>query len=491
MSPSPEVLSVLIVGAGFSGLGMAIRLKADGVDDFAILERADAVGGTWRDNRYPGCACDVPSHLYSYSFEPNPRWTRAYAPQAEIRDYLEHCVRRYGLAPHLRLGAALASARWDEAAAHWDVATLDGRRFRAAVLIAGLGGLSNPWQPRLPGAEQFTGLQVHSAAWPEGLSLAGRRVAVVGTGASAVQLLPRVAAEAAHVDLYQRTPAWVLPKRDRALGAWERRLFERLPLAQRIARWLQFWTLEARALPMLRHPRWMRVAERAAGAHLARQVADPALRARLRPDHTLGCKRVLLSDDFYPALARPNVTLVDGAVQSLTAGGVVGADGRERPADVVIWCTGFRVQGRLPAGTLVGRGGLDLRDAWADGNVAYLGTCVAGFPNLFLMTGPNTGLGHSSVLLMIEAQIAYIGDALRTLRARGLRSVEVERAVQDAHDAALQRRFAGSVWASGCRSWYLDGQGRNSVIWPGFTVEFRRRTRRFDAAAFRLDDAPR
>jgi cation diffusion facilitator CzcD-associated flavoprotein CzcO len=481
--------AVLIVGAGFAGLGMAIRLRRDGIDDFAILERADAVGGTWRDNRYPGCACDVPSHLYSYSFEPNPRWTRAYAPWHEIRDYLEHCVRQYGLGPHLRFGAALREARWDAAAARWEVLTADGRHFRAPVLIAGLGGLSNPALPRIDGIERYAGLSVHSAAWPDGLDVAGRRVAVIGTGASAVQLVPQLAGRAAQVDLYQRTPAWVLPKADRALHGWERRLFARWPFTQRIARGASYWLHETRAIPLVQRPPWLRVGEAEARRHLRRQIADPALRARLTPGYTLGCKRVLLSNDYYPALARPDVELVSEAIREITPRGVLTADGRERAADVLVWCTGFRVQGRLPAGTLVGRDGLDLRDAWEQASEAYLGTTVAGFPNLFLLNGPNTGLGHTSVLLMIEAQLAYVGDALRTLRERGLRSVEVRREAQDAYNAELQRRLAGTAWASGCRSWYLDRNGRNTVIWPGFTFEFRRRTRRFDAASYRLEPA--
>ncbi|WP_428422596.1 flavin-containing monooxygenase [Methylibium sp.] len=483
--------AVLIIGAGFAGLGMAIRLQQDGIDDFAILERADAVGGTWRDNRYPGCACDVPSHLYSYSFEPNPHWTRAYAPWHEIRDYLEHCVRKYRLSPHLRFGAALHEARWDAAAGRWQVLTTDGRRYSAPVLIAGLGGLSNPALPRIDGMERFAGPSVHSAAWPDRLDLTGRRVAVIGTGASAIQLVPQLAAQAAHVDLYQRTPAWVLPKADRALHGWERRLFARWPLTQRLARLASYWQHEARAFPLLKRPQWLRVAEATARRHLARQISDPSLRTRLTPDYTLGCKRVLLSNDYYPALARPNVELVTDAIREITPHGVVTTDGRERAADVLVWCTGFRVQGRLPAGTVVGRDGQDLRNAWEHANQAYLGSSVAGFPNFFLLTGPNTGLGHSSMLLMIESQLAYIGDALRTLRERGLRSAEVRREVQDTYNEELQRRLAGTAWASGCHSWYLDRNGRNTVIWPGYTFGFRRRTRHFDAAAYRLEPSPR
>lgn len=478
---------ILIIGAGFAGLGMAIRLRQAGIDDFAILERADAAGGTWRDNRYPGCACDVPSHLYSYSFAPNPQWQRAYAPQPEIRAYLEHCVARYALGPQLHLRAEVVEARWDETTARWEVATRDGRRFCAPVLVAGLGGLSNPAIPELPGRERFAGPSFHTAQWPDGIALDGRRVAVIGTGASAIQLIPQLAPRVAQLTVYQRTPAWVLPKPDRPLRDWERRLFERLPFTQRLMRSAIYWQHEGRALAFVVRPRLMKLVAREAGRHLARQVADPALRARLTPDYTIGCKRILIADDYYPALQRPNVELVDGAVHELTPHGVVAADGRERPADAVVWCTGFKAQEPVRPGLFVGRRGQDLWSAWQRAPEAYLGCTVAGFPNLFMLVGPNTGLGHNSMIYMIESQLAYVMSAVQALRRGGLRSVEVRPEAQQAYNAELQRRLAGTVWASGCRSWYLDAQGRNTTLWPGFTFEFRRRTRRFDTAAYRVE----
>jgi len=479
----------VIVGGGFAGLAVAIELQKAGINDFIILERAAEPGGTWRDNDYPGCACDVPSVLYAYSFAPNPDWTRRYASQAEIQRYFRSCVTRFQLASHFRCGAMMIGARYDAATASWQVRTLDGRAFAATVLIAATGGLSNPALPDIPGLERFAGPSFHSARWDHGVSLAGRRVAIIGTGASAIQIVPQLARMAAQVDLYQRRAAWVLPRNDRAVPKWLRAVYRRLPVLQRLARGSVYLQFEARALGMTRWPALMRLAAAMAQRHLRRQVADPSLRARLTPDYGIGCKRILIADDYYPALAGDRVALHAGGVCEITERGVVGIDGIEREADVLVLATGFRVQAPPRRGVLIGRDGLDLADAWRPAARAYLGTVVAGFPNFFMMTGPNTGLGHSSMLLMIEAQARYVAKALRTMQANKLISIEVRAEVLAAYDAELQARLGRTIWRADCGSWYVNANGRNTTLWPGFTFEFRRRLRRFRISDYHLAPA--
>lgn len=491
-APAPDdsaPVETLIIGTGFAGLGMAIRLKQEGRTDFLVLERAQGVGGTWRDNTYPGCACDVQSHLYSFSFEPNPDWTRMFAPQPEIRAYLERCAEKYGVGPHLRFGAEVVEARYDEAAQRWNVQTRDGRRFSARVLVAGLGGLSTPAYPQLKGIEKFKGKVFHSAEWDHGYDLAGKRIAVIGTGASAIQFVPQLQKTAARVDLYQRTPPWIMPKPDRRISAAEQRLFRRFPKAQQAIREAIYWSLEGRVLGFVLNPRVMKLPELIARRHIRKQIADPALRAKVTPDFAFGCKRVLISDDYYPALAQPNVEVITDAIREVRANGVVTADGVERPVDCIVYGTGFKAQDPLPRGAIFGRGGVDILDTWKDGPEAYLGTSIAGFPNLFMLVGPNTGLGHSSMVYMIESQIAYVMDALRTMRARGLAEVEVKPEVQARFNAGLQKQLGGSIWASGCKSWYVNAQGRNTTLWPGFTFRFRQATRQFQLSDYAAREA--
>ncbi|HEU4533234.1 MAG TPA: NAD(P)/FAD-dependent oxidoreductase, partial [Polyangiaceae bacterium] len=467
---------------------VAIRLKLAGFDDFTLIERGERLGGTWRDNDYPGAACDVRSHLYSFSFAPHPGWSRAFAPQAEILAYLERCADAYGLRPHLELGVEVRSARYDEASGLWSVATGDGRVLRARWLVAGCGGLSRPSLPALEGLADFGGPVFHSARWRHDVPLEGKRVAVVGTGASAIQIVPALAPKAARLALFQRTPPWVLPKADAAIGPGARALFGALPLAQRLARLAIYARNELVATGFVGHTRLLPLVERMARRHLAASVADPALRAKLTPDYRLGCKRVLISDDYYAALARPNVELITAPVAALRPGAVVDAEGREWPADAVVFATGFQAAEAAPPFEVRGRGGADLAEAWRDGPEAFLGTTVAGFPNFFLIVGPNTGLGHSSMVLMIEAQAQYVASAIETMRARGLKAVEVRRGAQDAYNRGLQRRLAGTVWArGGCTSWYQTRAGKNTTLWPGYTFEFRRRTRRFDPRDYELE----
>jgi cation diffusion facilitator CzcD-associated flavoprotein CzcO len=482
-----EVTDVVVIGSGFSGICTAIQLKRAGRHDFVILEKADDIGGTWRDNTYPGCACDVPSHLYSFSFEPNPRWSRMFSSQDEIWQYLRHCVDAYDLAPHLRFGADVTGARFDEEAGRWlvdvnGVDTLDCR-----ILVAGVGALHHPKTPDLPGLASFAGTTFHSARWRHDHDLTGRAVAVIGTGASSVQFVPQIAPRVARLDLYQRTPAWVTPKPDPPIAADRQRLYARRPATQRAMRNLLYWALEARGIGFTTTPKAMRLLEREARTHLQRQVADPDLRARLTPNYQIGCKRVLLSDDFYPSLQRDNVHLVTDPIVEVTPDGIRTADGAQRDVDTIIFGTGFDVSANLVRLDLVGRGGRSLGDVWAEEGIgAHLGITVSGFPNLFLLLGPNTGLGHTSVVFMIEAQARYVARALDLMDSSGASTIEVRAEAQQRFVHRVQSRLDKTVWQSGCRSWYLDENGRNFTIWPHVTWRYWLRTRRPRPADFVL-----
>jgi cation diffusion facilitator CzcD-associated flavoprotein CzcO len=475
---APLRTQVAIAGSGFGGLGTAIRLKQDGVEDFLILERAGAVGGTWRDNSYPGCACDVESHLYSLSFAPNPEWTHRYSRQPEIWEYLRRCVRDHALGPHLRLETEVRSATWDEGAREWRIETSAGPVL-ARVFILATGPLSAPALPDIAGLERFQGRLFHSAQWDHDYGFAGRRVAVIGTGASAIQFVPHVQPRALRLSVFQRTPPWILPRRDRPIPDWRRRLYRRLPLLQRALRLFIYGYREASVL-LFRHPAAMRRGQRLARRHLAKAIADPALRAKLTPSYTMGCKRILLSDDYYPALTRPNVEVVTEGIAEVRAHSVVTADGIEREVDAIILGTGFTPTDPPLAAHIRGRQGRTLREVWAGSPQAHLGTTVAGFPNFFMLLGPNTGLGHSSVVYMCEGQIAHVIGALRHMRRHGVDALEPRAEAQAAYVAALDRRMRGTVWtAGGCASWYLDRTGRNSTLWPDFSWRYHRRVSRF------------
>lgn len=475
---------IAIIGTGFSGLGMAIRLKQAGIEDFVLLERADDVGGTWRDNTYPGCQCDVPSHLYSFSFAPNPDWSRTYSRQPEIWDYLRDCAGRYGIGPHIRFGHEVLDATWDEDALHWRIETSQGP-LTAEVLVSGVGALSEPSVPAIPGLDGFDGAIFHSAAWDHDHDLAGERVAVIGTGASAIQIVPRISERVGHLDVFQRTPPWILPHTDRPFTRTERRLFRALPWLRRLLRAGIYGAREALVVGFAVDRRFMRPLERMARAHLRRQVPDPELRRALRPSYRIGCKRILVSNDYYPALMRPNVDLVMAGIREVRPRSIVTADGAEREVDAIVLATGFHVTD-MPAATRTrGRAGRTLDDVWQGSPAAYLGTTIAGFPNLFMLLGPNTGLGHTSVVYMIEAQIEHALDCLKAMDRRGAATIEVRPEVQAAFNAEVQERMRGSVWtAGGCASWYLDRTGRNTTLWPGFTFRFRQGTRRFDEADY-------
>jgi cation diffusion facilitator CzcD-associated flavoprotein CzcO len=489
--PLPRRTRVLVVGAGFAGVAAAVELERSGERDVVVVEQADEVGGTWRDNSYPGCACDVPSHLYSLSWAPNPGWTRSFAPREEIQRYLVDVATRTGVRARTRFGTRLEAADWDDDAQVWRVRTSRGD-LDAEVLVLGTGALSAPAVPALPGLGSFAGEVFHSARWDPSFDPAGRRVAVVGTGASAVQLVPHLQREALAVTVVQRTPSWVLPRGDRPIGPLRRALYRRVPATQRLARtltaaWRETWAVGFVALPAM-----MRPMERASLRHLARQVPDADLRARLTPSFRLGCKRVLLSDDWYPALAAPNVDLVDDPVVEVVPEGLVSRapDGTRttHAADALVLATGFRATDP-PFAHVVSAGGRTLAEHWSGtGMQAHLGLAVAGFPNLFLLMGPNTGQGHTSVLLFVEAQARYVAGLLR--RTRGAGAVQPRARAQERSVTAVHRRLRRTVWSTGgCRSWYLDDQGRNPTLWPGFAQEYRYRLRRVD-----LDDwdvAPR
>lgn len=468
---------IAIIGSGFGGLGTAIRLKQQGVEDFIIFERADEVGGVWRDNTYPGCACDVESHLYSFSFAPNPEWSHSFSRQTEIWDYLRRCAKDYGLAPHLRFGHEVREAVWQEDARRWRIETSRGT-FEASVLVAAAGSLSDPAIPKLRGLENFKGRVFHSARWDHGFDLTGRRVAVVGTGASAIQFVPAIQPAVGKLHVFQRTAPWVVPRRDRPLDERERRMFRRFPVVQRARRAGVYLLREILGFAF-RHPWAMRYFERIARRHLARAVADPVLRAKLTPDYTIGCKRILISNDYLPALTQPNVELVTAGIASVREHSIVSDDGVERPVEAIIFGTGFHVTDLPFAKHIRGRDGRTLSETWAGSPVAHVGTTVAGFPNLFLLQGPNTGLGHSSVIIMLEAQIEHVLSAVRYMRRRGLAAIEPRPEAQAAYVADIDRRMRGTVWTSGgCLSWYLDANGRNSTLWPKTTWGFRRRVAR-------------
>jgi cation diffusion facilitator CzcD-associated flavoprotein CzcO len=475
-----------IVGTGFAGIGAAIGLDRLGIDH-VVLERAKSLGGTWRDNRYPGCRCDVPSHLYSFSFAPNPDWSETYSPQPEIERYLQHTAESYGVVDRIQYGHELLEAAWDDARCRWILTTSVGQR-SADILILGNGPLAEPSTPDLPGRDRFQGVAFHSAQWPEAYDLSHRRVAVVGTGASAIQIVPAIQPCADRVTVFQRTPPWVVPHGNRRITDAERHLYRRIPATQRAVRAGVYWSRELIAAGLLRNGFVLAQLERLARRHVAHEVRDPALRAKVMPDYRPGCKRLLPSDDWYPALQRPNVELVTEKIVAIGPDHIVTADGERTPADTIVFATGFRVTDNPMPQRVRGRDGRSLAEHWsARGMRAYLGTTVSGFPNLFLLAGPNTGIGHTSLVVMIEAQLGYVSAALTFMRRAGVAAVDLRRPVLDAWSDEMRRKAAPTVWnTGGCASWYLDAEGRNTTMWPDYTFRFRRRTRRFHPADYDL-----
>ncbi|GHG40506.1 MULTISPECIES: flavin-containing monooxygenase [Amycolatopsis] len=483
-----ERFKVVIVGTGFSGLGQAIQLEKAGIRDYVILEKATEVGGTWRDNSYPGCACDVQSHMYSFSYEQNPGWSRSFSPQPEIFDYLKRVADKYRLREKIRFGVELTGAHWDERERRWTATTRDGREFVAQFLVSGVGGLHIPQVPELPGIANFQGQTWHSARWNHEYDLRGKRVAVVGTGASAVQFVPKIAPDVAALTLFQRTPPWIMPKPDHAMPSWARTLFKRVPGTQRLYRNALYWLLEARAIGFNGHPAIMKAGELIAKRNIAKGIKDPALRKKVTPDYTMGCKRVLISNDYYPALARPNVDVVTDGIKEVKAHSIVDSAGVEHEVDAIVYGTGFKVTDALEYLDITGVDGRNLAKEWAtEGMRTHKGITVSGYPNLFFLLGPNTALGHNSVVFMIESQARYVVDAIKLADSRGAAALDVRPGVQDEFQREIQDKLVKGVWTQGgCKSWYLDAQGVNRTIWPGFTWRYWLETRKVDPADYEL-----
>ena len=481
----PAQVDHLIVGSGFAGLCAAIKLTEDGETDFVVIEKAADVGGTWRDNTYPGACCDVPSQLYSYSFARNPEWSSSYSPQPEIQDYLRQIVRDHDLTDRIVLGTELERATWDDEARVWRCRTTAGEVV-ARTLITGTGQLCEPRLPEIDGIESFGGELFHSSRWDHSADLTGRRVAVIGTGASAIQIVPELQRVAAHLDVYQRTAPWVIPRNDRRYRRFERLALRHVPALARLYRTGIYWAHEGYVPAFTWQPRLGAPAEKAATINLRKAIKDPDLRAKVTPTFQLGCKRVLRSNTYYPALAADNVDLVTEAITRVTPTSVVTADGVEHTVDVIVVATGFWTTELPIAERVVGREGRTLAEEWSDGGMAaYKGTTVHGFPNLFMLTGPNTAQGHTSVVFVIESQVAYLRDALRTMRERAYAAVEPRANAQQRWNTGLQRRMKHTVWnRGGCSSWYLDREGRNTVMWPKATFTFRRKLARFDVTAY-------
>ena len=482
----PDHVHTFVVGAGFGGLATAIKLQEAGERDFLVAEKGPDVGGTWRDNTYPGAACDVPSQLYSFSFAPNPGWSRSFSQQPEIQAYLQDVAERSGVLDRFRFDTAVEEARWDDDHQRWHVRTTAGE-LTCDVLVTASGALSEPRLPDIDGIDSFQGEVFHSARWRHDHDLTGKRVAVIGTGASAIQIVPSIAEKVARLDVYQRTAPWVVPRQDRAYTRLEKLAFRHVPGVQRLYRTGVYWGRECLVPGFVLQPALAKPLEKAALANIRRGLrAKPELRERVRPDFAIGCKRILNSNDWYPALDRDNVDLVTDGIAKITPNAVVTADGTEREVDVLIVATGFHTTDLPIAHHISGRGGVRLSDHFAEvGMQAYKGATVHGFPNLFFIVGPNTGLGHSSMVFMIESQVAYVVDAVRQMRAQGVRAVEPTPQAQQAWNDDVQARMQRTVWhVGGCSSWYLDDHGRNVTLWPRTTYTFRRLTSHFDTEAY-------
>jgi len=488
MSTPPKAdFPIAIIGAGFSGLGTAIQLKKAGIDSFTIFERASDVGGTWRDNTYPGAACDVPSHAYSLSFEQSPTWSRRFAESKEIHEYLRSITHKWKLREHTRFDTEIVDACFDEEAGSWTLTTGDNQTFTARVVVSCAGGLVNPAYPDIKGLQSFKGELFHTARWNHDYDLAGRRVAVIGTGASAVQVVPSIAGEVEQLDVYQRTAAWVVPKHDKVYSERFKGLLARFPILLRASRFIKYWLSELMGpVVFLDNERLASLGKRGSLMHLKQQVQDPALRKKLRPDFQFGCKRILVSDEYWSCFEKPNVELVTDPIEEVQRSGIQTRDGTFRPLDAIIVATGFDLGLASAPFPISGIGGRTLDEAWKDGAVAYKGMSVAGFPNWFILMGPNTGPGHTSVLVYTEAQMAHAVAAIKKLRNEGLRYVNVREDVQDRYNEGLQGRMKHMVWSTGCNSWYLSNDGANHSLYPGYAAEYVLRARRFRPGDYQL-----
>ncbi|WP_067534646.1 flavin-containing monooxygenase [Nocardia crassostreae] len=476
---------IIIVGSGFSGLGMAIRLSQQGRNDYLVLERGHDVGGTWRDNTYPGAACDVPSQLYSYSFALNPDWSRSFSKQPEIQRYIQGVADKYGVRDRHIFGCDMTGAQWNEETSRWEIQTSRGP-FTADILISAVGALCEPNLPDIKGINGFEGEIFHSARWDHDADLTGKRVAVIGTGASAIQIVPNIAAQVAHLDVYQRTAPWLLPRGDRPYTLPEKLAFKHIPGFQALSRAAIYAVRETQVVGLAKFPPAMLALEAVARAKLFAEIRDPELRAKVTPDFRIGCKRMLISNDYYPALSRDNVDLVTDGIREINANSIVTADGTERVVDAIVVATGFHVTDSPVFEAIAGRDGRTLAEVFEEGGQqGYKGSTIHNYPNMFFLLGPNVGLGHTSMVYMIESQINYIADAVAKIDSLGLRTVEVRKDVQDEFNTELQKKLVGSVWSTGgCASWYLDKHGNNTTLWPDFTFRFRSLLEKFDVSAY-------
>jgi cation diffusion facilitator CzcD-associated flavoprotein CzcO len=488
----PVHTRALIIGTGFSGLGMGIALQKQGVD-FLMLEKADDVGGTWRDNSYPGCACDVPSHLYSFSFEPKATWSKLFSPQPEIWDYLKGVTDKYGLRRHIRFNAYVDRAHWDDAEYRWHVFTRDGQEYVAQFLISGAGALHIPSVPPIEGKDEFRGAAFHSAEWDHSVDLSGKRVAVIGTGASAIQIVPEIVRETSELQVYQRTPPWVVPRPNKPFPEGLKRAFTYVPGLRLALRTGIYWWLEGLGFAMTRRPALLRAVQLVGKWNIRHNIKDKDLRRRLTPTYRAGCKRILYSHNYYQGVANPKTQLITDRIARITPDGIVTADGTERKADVIVYATGFHVTDSYTYVDVKGPGGEDLVDRWnREGVAAHRGVAVADMPNLFFLLGPNTGLGHTSVVIMIESQIRYVAQAIAAVDRYDAQALAPTRTAQDRDNAELQDELARSVWnTGGCSSWYLDERGVNRTLWSGMTWEYWRDTRKLKPSEYHFSGVGR
>jgi len=479
---------VVVIGAGFAGIGLGVRLRQRGIEDFVICERNPSVGGTWFEHTYPGCGCDIPTHLYSYSFARNPRWTRLFPRQEEILAYVRAIADEYGLTPHIRFGCEMERCEWHEPTSRWSVRTSQGS-LTCEVLVSAIGATAEPDEPDIPGLEAFAGHRFHSARWDWEHPLDDERVAVIGTGPAAAQFIPEIEPRVDRLTVFQRTPPWVIPHFDRPVPAAERLLYRLLPQAQDVQRNLFFATYEACGLGFRGRTELIAPIEALGRAHLRRQVRDPGLREKLTPHYRFGCKRPILSNAYYPALTRHGTEVITDGIERVDGSAIVTRDGTRHEVDTIITAIGYRYNRSLLVQRVAGAGGRTLGEVWNRSPRAYLGTTVPGFPNMFILLGPNS-IGINSVLFSVESQIAYITDALRTMDKRGVRRLELRPQALEDYVTECDGRSAGSVWTEGgCKAYYTDDNGRNFAIYPGFASEYRRRTRRFDTAPYALESA--
>jgi len=487
---SATVHDVLIVGAGFAGLGTAIRLKESGVDDIVMLDRGEDVGGTWRDNSYPGAACDIPSNLYSFSFAPNPRWSRGYSGSAEILGYIHHLVDHYGLRELIRFKHNVTGATFDETRGLWTVNVAGRRNVYARSVVMAPGPLANPGYPDIDGLDSFEGHTIHSARWDHDYDFTGKRVAVIGTGASGVQIIPELVKQVDYLKVFQRTPAWVLPRPDYDAPGWNQALFRRLPITQAAVRKALYMVHETMALGLIWKTPMTRLLEGISKAFLRHQVKDSWVRRQLTPDFTIGCKRVLMSNDYYPALTRDNCKLLTWPIARIAPKGIRTAEGIEHQVDCIVFATGFAVQKQAAPFPVTGVDGRRLDDEWARGAKAYKSVSVSGYPNLFITFGPNSGPGHNSALVYMEAQIDYIVRGIRTILDYDLKALDVREDAQKRYNERLQKRLARTNWNSGCSSWYLTEDGFNATMYPGFATQYRRQMATFVNEDYRALKVP-